>query len=295
MTDLSVIIPSRNERFLPQTIDDLFKKAAGSIEVIAILDGYWPNPMIPDRPGLIFIHRTTPRGMRDGINSAAAIARGKFLMKCDAHCMFGEGFDEILKADIEDNWIVVPRRYSLDCDKWERADKEPIDAMHYFWPYAHPDDLGLHGRPWMQRSRDRKDILVDEDVTFQGSMWFMHRDHFHKRLGGMSEIGWETFMGEPQEIGFKTQLGPWEGKIMRNKKTWYAHLHKGHTGWKSKPEEGGRIASSERSRCNAYSFDFWWNNRWEGRAHDLDWLIDHFWPHPGWPQNWRDYRDKQPS
>jgi len=285
MSKLSVIIPSRNEKFLPQTIDDIFTKATGEIEVICVLDGYWPNPPLKEYPNLITIHRSTPKGMRAGINAAAAITRGKYLMKCDAHCLFAEGFDSVLTADCADNWIVIPRRYSLDAENWQRRDdKEPIDAMHYFWPYEHPDDLGLHGRPWMERSRDRKHILIDEDVTFQGSCWFMHAEHFHKRLGGLSEVGYETFMAEPQEIGFKTQLGPWDGAIMRNKKTWYAHLHKGKT--------YGRMYSfsqSERVRGNAYSFDFWWYNRWTERAHDLEWLVDRFWPHPGWPDNWRDY------
>ena len=40
----------------------------------------------------------------------AAIATGDFLMKCDAHCMFQEGYDEILKADCPDDGVLVPRR-----------------------------------------------------------------------------------------------------------------------------------------------------------------------------------------
>lgn len=283
---VSVIIPARNERFLPQTVADILAQARGDIEVIVILDGYWPEPILEDDARLILIHRSTPRGMRDGINGAAAIAKGDYLLKCDAHCAFGEGFDVILAAECADNWIVVPRRYSLDAEAWQRAEKEPIDAMHYFWPYAHPDDLGLHGRPWRQRARKRKDIWIDEEVTFQGSCWFMDKNHFHDRLQGLNEHGYETFMGEPQEIGLKTQLGPWGGAIMRNKKTWYAHLHKGKT--------YGRMYSfsgSERQRGNAYSFDFWWRNRWTERAHDLEWLIDRFWPHPGWPEDWRRYVD----
>lgn len=283
MKKLSIIIPARNEIFLPQTIDSLFAKAAGEIEVIAILDGYWPVPKLVDRPGLVLIHRGVAKGMRAGINAAAAIATGDYLMKTDAHCLFAEGFDEVLKADCDDNWLVIPTRYSLDAENWcRKEEKEPISAMHYFWPWAHPDDLGLHGRPWAQRARERKDVLIDEDVTFQGSCWFCHKSHF-ERIGGMSEVGYETFMGEPQEIGFKTQLGPWRGKIMRNKRTWYAHLHKGKT--------YGRMYSmsqSERVRGNAYSFDFWINNRWVDRVMDIEDLIDRFPPQPGWPVDWRD-------
>lgn len=282
MAKVSIIIPARNERFLAQTIDDLLKNAGGEVEVIAVLDGYWPEPPLMEDKRLLIIHRGRPHGMRDGINSAAAIATGEFLMKTDAHCCFAEGYDEALKADCADNWVVIPRRYSLDAENWRRAEKEPIDAMHYFYPYLHPDDLGLHGRPWTARGRERKEFLIDEDVTFQGSCWFMRKTHW-ERIGPLSESGYETFMGEPQEIGFKTQLGPWAGAVMRNKKTWYAHLHKGKT--------YGRMYSfsgSERVRGNAYSFDFWWNNRWTERIHDLEWLINRFPPMPGWPPDWKE-------
>ncbi len=286
MSLLSVLVPSRNERFLPQTIDDIITKATGEIEVIVILDSYWPSPPLKEYPNLITIHRSTPHGMRAGINAAAGIARGKYLLKCDAHCLFAEGFDEVLKADCDDNWIVIPRRYSLDAENWQRReDKEPIDSMYYFWPYAHPDDLGLHGKPWFERGRERKDFLIDEDMTFQGSCWFMQAEHFHKRLGGLSEVGFRTFMGEPQEIGLKTQLGVWEGKVMRNKKTWYAHLHKGKT--------YGRMYSmsnSERTEGNAYSFDFFWRNRWKERTHDIEWLFDRFPLQPNWPENWHELK-----
>lgn len=288
MTQVSIIIPSRNEIFLTRTVDDLFAKASGDIEVIAVLDGYWQNPILADRPNLTLIHRGRAMGMRAAINGAAAIAKGKYLMKCDAHCLFGFGYDEILAAECDDNWVVIPRRYSLDSDKWDiNHDKPPIDYEHIFYPYAHPDDLGLHARPWGSRAEERASILVDEDMSFQGSCWFTKQTHFN-RIGGVSEVGYGTFMGEPQEIGFKTQLGPWHGQVMRNKKTWYAHLHKGHLDWKQESDQGGRISQSERTKCNAYSFDFWWNNRWTGRARDIEWLIEHFMPLPGWPADWKE-------
>jgi len=286
---VSVIIPARNERYMPQTVADIFAHATGDVEVIVILDGYWPDPLPPDDPRLILIHRTQPRGMRDGINSAAAIAKGKYLLKCDAHCLFSEGFDEALQAECADNWVVIPRRYSLDAENWKCAEKEPIDYEHLFYPYAHPEEPGLHGRPWLQRGRERRDILVDENLSFQGSCWFTTAEHFNKRIGGLSQVGYETFMGEPQEIGFKTQLGPWGGAVMSNKNAYYAHLHKGKSLWQAQGDLSGRIGGGERWRGNAYSFDFWWNNRWKERAHDLSWLIDRFMPIPGWPEDWKDY------
>ena len=131
MPKVSVIIPARNEVFLGKTIEDLLTKSVGEIEIIAVLDGYWPQPKIPDDDRLILIHRGSPLGMRAAINAAAAIAHGKYLMKCDAHCMFAPGFDEVLKADCEENWIVIPRRLRLDAENWciEESSKHkvPID------------------------------------------------------------------------------------------------------------------------------------------------------------------------
>ncbi|MBI2066372.1 glycosyltransferase, partial [Candidatus Woesebacteria bacterium] len=129
---VSIIIPSRNEKYLGKTIEDLLAKATEEIEIIAVLDGYWPQPKIIDNDRLILIHRGSSMGMRAAINAATAIARGRYLMKCDAHCLFAPGFDQILKNDCEKNCVVIPRRFALDAEKWEVLDnpKYPIDYMY---------------------------------------------------------------------------------------------------------------------------------------------------------------------
>lgn len=291
MSKLSVIIPSRNEQFLPITIDDIFKHATGEFEVIATLDGYWPDPVIEDRPNLKLVHHAKARGMRGSINSAAAVATGDYLLKCDAHCTFAEGFDEVLKADCEDNWIIIPRRYSLDPDKWEpRFERTPIDYEYLSFPwdyegYGKGHDPGLHGTVWRQRAKERRDVMIDENMSFQGSCWFMLRNHFWNNLGGMQEEGYETFIQEPQEIGLKTWLGG--GKIMTNKNTYYAHLHKG-----KRFGRGYFMDKREVRRGAAYSNDLWMFDRWDDRVYDLEWLIDRFWPVPLWPDNWKEIRDE---
>ena len=138
--NVSVIIPARNELYLAQTINSLFESAEGEIEVIAILDGYWPQPPIDDRPNLTLIHHTESIGMRPAINEAANLATGKYLMKCDAHCMFAKGWDKVLIADCWPNWTVVPRRYALDAEKWERG-KQKCD-----YQYIRQEDF--KGRDW---------------------------------------------------------------------------------------------------------------------------------------------------
>lgn len=281
MAKTSVIIPSRNEQFLPQTINDIFAKAAGDIEIIVTLDGYWPDPILEERPNLILIHRSKAQGMRAAINSAAAVATGQYLMKTDAHCMFGEGFDEILKADCDDDWLVIPRRVSLDAETWAIANtgKSPVDYEYLSCPNQNGNDAGIHGRVWRDRARDRLGIEIDDNMSFQGSCWFISRDYYVNRLGGLSDEGYGTFIQEPQELGLKVWLGG--GRQVINKKTWYAHLHKGN-----RYGRGYFLSKRETHAGTLYAADFWLNNRWPDRVHDLSWLIERFWPVPSWPDDW---------
>jgi glycosyltransferase involved in cell wall biosynthesis len=280
---LSVIIPSRNEIFLSKTIDDIFKKASGDVEVITVLDGYWPNPALEDRPNLILIHRGSPKGMRSAINSAASIAKGKYLMKCDAHCMFAEGFDEVLQKDCEDNWIVIPSRYSLDAENWKIEENGKPRRDYHYLCYPDPNkghDMGMHGVEWWERGRERSDPKydIDDNMSFQGSCWWMTKNHFDNFLHGMSEVGYGGFSQEPQEIGLKTWLGG--GEIKVNKKTYYCHLHKGKRYGRMYHQDSKEIVDAHN-----YSARYWMNNEWKDRIHDINWLIERFWPVPTWPED----------
>jgi glycosyltransferase involved in cell wall biosynthesis len=282
----SIIIPARHELYLNQTVKDLLEKATGDIEIIVLLDGYWPTEPLPDDPRVIIVHRER-QGMRSSINSAVAIAKGNYIMKLDAHCMVARGFDEVLKADCDDDWVVIPRRYSLDVDKWQvKNEKIFVDYEYLGYPFhektIHNSKVGIHAWVWDERIMARADKLIDENMTFQGSCWFMAKEHFTKRLGSLQNEGYGTFIGEAQEIGLKTWLGG--GKVMTNKKTWYAHLWKGSGYREAHLKQLGipytRIGADELKRGNEFCVDYWMNNKWEDRKRDLIWLIDKFMPYP---------------
>lgn len=281
MSKVSVLIPSRNEQFLNATVDDIFSKATGDFEVIVNLDGPPNGAMLKDRPNLHIIHQLQPIGMRPGINACAEIATGNYLMKCDAHCMFKEGFDEVLATECADDWVVVPRRYSLDPENWAKTRKTPKDYHYLDYPFEKRSKGGLHGRVWAARARERRNILIDDEMTSQGSCWFMSSGHFREFLGGLQVEGYGDFIQEFQEIGMKTWLGG--GQVKVNKKTWYAHLHKG-----KRYGRGYRIGQASWNKGKYYSADFWINNRWKDRIHDFEWLIDKFWPVPTWVDDWRE-------
>ena len=281
---LSVIVPSRNERFTEQTVHDVLRNATGSIEVILILDWWWPTPILPDDPRLTLIHFSHPRGMRNAINAAAAIAKGEYLLKTDAHCMFDHGFDEILAANCDDDWVVIPRRHRLDAENWclQETTKPPVDYEYLSYP-DNPADFGgpgLNGRVWTKRILERQDIQIDENLSFQGSSWFLRRDYFY-RLELMGENNYGTFWDEAQEIGFKAWLSG--GKVMTNKKTWYAHLRKS-----KKYGRGYNLDSNQLIKGASYTKKWITDSAWDKQTLSFKWLIDKFWPLPGWPDDWEE-------
>jgi len=292
MIELSVCIPNRNSPFTTKTIEDVLRNAGCEVEVIVNVDQEWPEPLVED--GRVhYIHPPAPIGLRAGINACVALAKGKYILKCDDHVSFGKDFGKILiESHKEDNWIQIPRRYALDAENWkieERTDgKYPVDYYALDFPLkgkAH--DWGVHGIEWRQRREERKDPKydIDETMSLQGSCYFMTKNHFDNFLGGLKEEMYGQFAQESQELGFRTWLGG--GKLITNKKTYYLHLHKGSRYGRFYKFPGGTV---EASNASAY---YWMENKWKDRKYDMKWLIDRFWPVPSWPENWQEIWNQQ--
>jgi len=235
------------------------------------LDGYWPKAeeIIEDKR-VSYIHFSEAKGMRNGINSGVAVSKGEFLLKADSHCMFSKGFDEVLKAKCEYDWVVVPRRYPLIPETWtieERKDnKYPIDYM-----YLSSD---LHGVVWTEKNNDPqlKEKIIDETMSNQGSVWFMKRNYFDW-LELMDESLYGMFWNEFQEVGLKTWLSG--GKVMVNKEAWYAHWHK--------TESRGYSLPSEEQVNAQRNVDRWLTEKmFHKQKYDIPWLVNHFKPVPTW-------------
>lgn len=272
---VSVIIPSRNELFLPQTVEDLLNKATGDIEIITVLDGYWHIPQLIDDPRLHIIHLGKARGLRNAINFAVAISKGKYIFKIDAHCLLDEGYDVKLASDCEENWVSVPRRYSLDAENWVRKTKHWIDYLYLECPDVSKSG-DLAGIVWKDKNynEELEKILIDDLLTFQGSCWFMHRDYFYE-LDLMDEKNYGTFRKEPQELSFKSWLSG--GRVVRNKNTWYAHLHKG-----KRYRRGYHLSKSDWRKGDTYNKKWLTDSAWDKQTKSFKWLIDKFMPMPGW-------------
>ncbi len=283
---LSIVVPSRDSRWLQKTVDDLLDKAIAKVEVIVVIDGYGP-PKLAKHPRLKVVVQEH-KGMREAINTGMALASGEYVMKADEHTMWDKGYDLKLIDDCEDDWVVVPRRYRLDPEKWEIIEdgRPPIDYMFIDYPFYVPYDStqGLHGAEW--KRPDRADILIDDLMTFQGSAYFMSKKHW-ERLGGLDTSLYGPFTHESQEISNKTWLSG--GRCVVNKKTWYAHLHKGKkygTGYGFTTKQWIQMKADMEFGRRA-CMDIWLNNKEPGMIYDWKWLIDKFWPVPHWPQDWQ--------
>src|ERR1051326_1372040 len=103
MSKISIIIPSRNEKYLDRTLDNIYKNATGDFEVLVGLNGPTQYPLKNNNyKNLFLIYESQDIGLKPMINHLAKLANGKYIFKSDAHCSFGEGFDEILQADMKD-------------------------------------------------------------------------------------------------------------------------------------------------------------------------------------------------
>ena len=116
--DLSVLIPARNEMFLRRTIEDILEHSEADTEIVAVLDGAWADPSIEDHERVTLIYHPESIGQRAACNDAAKVARGKYLMKLDAHCAVAQGFDRIMIEDMQPDWCMVPIMRNLHVFDW---------------------------------------------------------------------------------------------------------------------------------------------------------------------------------
>jgi len=300
--DLSVLIAGRNEMFFKRTIDDVLKNSRGNTEVIAVFDGGWADPQIPDNPRVTIIYNHKAVGQRAAVNQAARVSKSKYVMKLDAHCAMDEGFDVKLMADCEPNWTVVPRLYNLHAFDWVCV-KCKKTIYQGPTPTKCPDcgDKMERQMIWKPRLNRRSDFMrFDSDMHFQywgdygsreeakgdicdvmgnlGACYFMHRDWYWD-IGGLDENhgSWGQ-MGT--EISCKTWLRG--GRQVVNKKTWYSHMFRTQGGDFGFPYP---LTGRETDAARKYSQDLWKNDKWDRAVRPLSWLIEKFAPVPGWNQN----------
>lgn len=301
MTDLSVIIPARNEIFLSKTIENILANIRGNTEIIAICDGNWPEPPVNDHPRVTIVHHTESIGQRAATNEGARISQAKYIMKCDAHCAFDEGFDVNLMADCEPDWTMVPQMYNLHAFDWQcggcgdrtyqgprpekcgKCGKADDFEMVIVWQprwnrltISWRFDKDLHFQYWRKHAKrpEAKDPIIDT-MSFIGACWFMYRDRYLE-LGGLDEAH-----GSWGQVGTEIACKSWlsGGRLVTTKRTWFSHMFRTNNNGFSFPYP---ISGNAIARAQEYSRDLWLNNKWPKAKYPLSWLVDKFAPVPDW-------------
>jgi len=299
MAELSVIIPARQEEFLGLTIDNVLQNAKGDTEIIAILDGYWPDPPLPDNPKVTVIHHTNPVGQRAAVNEGARLSQSKYIMKLDAHCAVDEGFDvKLIDVCRRRNWTIIPTMYNLHGFDWKcvkcgkqyyQADRpdtccggEDFEKVIIWKPRRKRKtvswrfDKDLHFQYW-QKHKKRPEASGDliETMCHIGACWFMHTEQYWK------QEGLDEAHGSWGQVGVETSCKAWlsGGKLLTTKKTWFSHLFRTKRKILSFPYQ---ISGNDQERARVYSKELWLNDNWPKAKYPLSWLVDRFSPVPDW-------------
>lgn len=286
MDKVSIIIPARGESYknLTRTVESIYENAVGDFEVIIGFDGPPYVNGIPNYNNIKFIEFPSIVGIKTNINTMCAMATGKYIYKSDAHCSFGKGFDEILKQDMQDDWIVMPR-FKIIKDDWSIQTRDGKEEFYDYFYLCCPftDSKGFRfkaGGHWSERTKEKLDTLIDETPQVHGSGWFMTKDRFFE-LGGFPNIDPYGHAQEPIWLALKNWL--MGGKVMVNKNTWYAHLHQQGN------KRGYHMDKAQENRSYDIAAKFFMGDKWfEGKKYNLEWFIEKFWPMPTWPDNWKE-------
>ena len=308
--DLSVLIPARNEEFLDQTIQDVLKHSQGKTEVIVILDGYLPNPSLTYDPRVTIIYNPVARGQRGATNQAAKIAKGKYVMKLDAHCALDEGFDvKMLKAfeELGDDCTIVPGMRNLHCFDWvcseghrryqgnsgacETCGKETKKDIVWIpkkspFTFTFRFDKTMHFQYWGELAKrpentqgalkldGTRDPQYRETMSIQGSCFMLTKQKYWE-LDICSEE-FHSWGQQGVEVACKTWLS--SGKVISNLNTWYAHMFRTKGGDFGFPYPNPQAKVNENRELSRQLFQ---KDNWPLAIHKFQWLLDKFNP-PDW-------------
>lgn len=297
--DLSVIIPARNEIFLERTIKDILDHSRASTEVIAVLDGAWADPPIPDNPRVTLIYHSSAIGQRAACNEAAKISSGRYILKCDAHCSFASGFDEVLLEDIHDDWTIVPTMRNLHAFDWickngHRRYQGPSGACAECGEPTEKDIVWVgknnpqstaycfDSSPHFQYFREFENRpegrgKLTESMSLQGSCFMLSKNKWFEL--DICDETWGSWGSQGIEVAVKTWLSG--GRVIVDKNTWYAHMFRTQGGDFSFPYP---ISGKQVEAAKSAARDRLLSGAWDKQKRPLSWLLQHFWPVPGWTQ-----------
>lgn len=310
MFELSILIPSRNEEWLAETLEDLLKNKTEKTEIIVVIDGEQYPKELPKHKDITLIYNNVSKGQRASTNDAARIAKGKYLMKVDAHCAFDTHFDtHVLKGfdDLGDDITQVPVMRNLHVFDWEcenghrryqgqsgvckKCGKKEKKVMMWF-PKHNPQSVSyrfdheLHFqyfKEWTKTDEYKKQLKTGytETMSLQGSCFILSAEKYWGLNICDEEFG--SWGAQGTEVACKMWLSG--GRCIVNHNTWYAHLFRTQGGDFGFPY---KLNKKQVDSARALSQALFLDNTWPLQKKPLVWLVDKFQPVP----NWHDGKDE---
>jgi hypothetical protein len=170
---ISILIPSKEEKWLQTTVNDLLENSETEVEILVGLDGYHVD--LTPHPQVKVIWEIESIGQRAMQNQLATRASHDYVMKVDAHCAFALGYDTALLNEIEEKMILAPLMFPLYPEQWNinhhnQMGKFVFDTklqMHH--TKGHGETMCLQGSCFMMSKKNYWDWEVcDESLGSWG-------------------------------------------------------------------------------------------------------------------------------
>ena len=304
--DLSILIPARNEEFLKRTIEDILEHAEMDTEILVGLDGAWSDPAIPQHPKVNVIYVPESIGQRAMTNQLCRLSKAKYVMKADAHVSFKQGFDrEMIKAfeEVGENVVIAPTMRNLWAYDWKcykdgpRSYQDKGDVCpqcggkmkkKMLWiakEKPQSNSFCFDSEPHFQYFNEwkgRHDGEIVETMSLQGSCFMLTREKYWELNICAEEFG--SWGSQGIEVACKFWLSG--GRVLVNKRTYYAHMFRTKSGVFGfpYPQSGKQVDGAKKM-----AKDLFFNNKWDKQVRSLSWLVEKFDP----PEKFWSKEDRQ--
>jgi hypothetical protein len=299
MPDLSILIPARNELFLSRTIEDILANMQADTEILVGLDGLWSEPPIKDSPRVTIVHTSVSLGQRAMTNKLCALSQARYVMKVDAHCAFARGFDATLLEDMQDSWTMAPLMKNLHAFDWvcnagHRRYQGPsgpcavcgeptvMDVVWHAKDSPNSTSYCFDSEPHFQyfsqyKKRPGSRGPLTESMSLQGSCFMLTRERYNAL--NICDEAFGSWGSQGIEVACKTWLSG--GTVVVSHKTWYAHMFRTQGGDFGFPYP---LSGQQVSHAKAEARRQFFTNTWPLQTRPLSWLVERFWPVPGWSE-----------
>jgi hypothetical protein len=195
--------------------------------------------------------------------------------------------------DMQDDWTMVPKMYNLHAFDWVCKNGhrryqgpegvceecgEPTEMDILWQPKKSPEttamrfDGTLRFKYWSDYKKRQGDGHIVETMSLLGACWMATRDKYWElELCDEKHGSWGQ---QGTEVACKTWLSG--GRLVVNKRTWFAHLFRTQKGF------GFPYPNPGISKAREYSRDLWLKDSWDKAQYPLSWLINKFAPVPDW-------------